>query len=49
MPLFASVPAGVVQALAQRMVLRHVPAGDRVYHVGEAGDALYFVETGEIK
>lgn len=49
MPLFASVPPGVAQALAQRMVLRHVPAGDRVYRVGEAGDALYFVETGEIE
>ncbi|MGL4650986.1 MAG: cyclic nucleotide-binding domain-containing protein, partial [Caldilineaceae bacterium] len=49
MPLFAAVPPGVVQALAQRMALRHVPAGDRVYRVGETGEALYFVEMGEIE
>jgi CRP-like cAMP-binding protein len=49
MPLFASVPAGVVQSLAQRMTLRHVPAGDRLYRVGEVGDAFYVVESGEIE
>lgn len=49
MPLFAEVQPAVMQALAQRMVLQHVPAGDRVYRVGEAGDALYFVEQGEIE
>ncbi len=49
MPLFADAPAPVMQALAQRMVLQHVPAGDRVYRVGEAGEALYLVEQGEIE
>jgi len=49
MPLFAAVPPNIVQALTQRMAMRHVPAGDRVYRVGELGDALYFVETGEIE
>lgn len=49
MPLFADAPVPVMQALAQRMVLQHVPAGDRVYRVGEAGEALYLVEQGEIE
>ncbi len=49
MPLFADAPVPVMQALAQRMVLQHVPAGDRVYRVGEGGEALYLVEQGEIE
>ena len=49
MPLFADAPVPVMQALAQRMVLQHVPAGDRVYRVGEAGEALYLLEQGEIE
>lgn len=49
MPLFAEVPQPVMQSLAQRMVLQHVPAGDRVYRVGESGDALFLIEQGEIE
>jgi CRP-like cAMP-binding protein len=49
MPFFAALPPQVVQAIAQRMVLQHVPAGERVYRVGEAGDAFYLVESGEIE
>jgi CRP-like cAMP-binding protein len=49
MPIFAEVPPNVVQAMAQRMVVQHVPAGDRVYRIGEAGDALYLVEQGEVE
>ncbi|CAN5642181.1 hypothetical protein BH10CHL1_BH10CHL1_16610 [soil metagenome] len=49
MPLFAEVPPQSMQALAQRMVLQHLPAGERVYRIGEAGDALYLIESGEIE
>jgi CRP-like cAMP-binding protein len=49
MPIFAEAPQHVIQALAQRMVVQHVPAGDRVYRIGEAGDALYMVEQGEVE
>lgn len=49
MPLFAELPQHVMQALAQRMVLQHAPAGDRVYRIGESGDAFYLVEQGEIE
>jgi CRP-like cAMP-binding protein len=49
MPLFAEVPPQSLQAIAQRMVLQHIPAGERVYRIGEAGDAIYMVEHGEIE
>ncbi len=49
MPLFAEVPPQSLQAMAQRMVLQHIPAGERVYRIGEAGDAIYMVEHGEIE
>ncbi|MFN8495139.1 MAG: cyclic nucleotide-binding domain-containing protein [Caldilineaceae bacterium] len=49
MPLFAEVPPQSMQAIAQRMVLQHVPAGERVYRIGESGDALYLIENGEIE
>ena len=49
MPIFAELPPQTLQAIAQRMVLQHVPAGERVYRVGEAGDAMYLIESGEIE
>jgi CRP-like cAMP-binding protein len=49
MPIFVDVPPLSMQAIAQRMVLQHVPAGERVYRVGESGDALYLIESGEIE
>jgi CRP-like cAMP-binding protein len=49
MPLFAEVAPQSLQAIAQRMVLQHFPAGERVYRIGEAGDAIYFLENGEIE
>ncbi|HHY56737.1 MAG TPA: cyclic nucleotide-binding domain-containing protein [Chloroflexi bacterium] len=49
MPIFAQLPPATLQAIAQRMVLQHVPAGERVYRVGEVGDAMYLVESGEIE
>lgn len=49
MPIFAQLPPATIQGIAQRMVLQHVPAGERVYRIGEAGDAMYLVENGEIE
>lgn len=48
MPMFADTPPQIMQAIAQRMVLQHAPAGERVYMMGEAGDALYLIENGEV-
>lgn len=49
MPIFAEVPPNSIQAIAQRMMLQHVPAGERVFRVGETGDALYLIESGEVE
>ena len=49
MPIFAELPPQVLQQIAQRMILQHVPAGERVYRIGEAGDAMCLVEAGEIE
>ena len=49
MPIFTQLPPATIQAIAQRMVLQHIPAGERVYRIGESGDAMYLVENGEIE
>lgn len=49
MPIFVELPPQTMQAVVQRMVLQHVPAGERVYRIGEAGDAMYMIENGEIE
>ncbi len=49
LPIFAEIPPATMQAMAGRLMLQHVPAGERVYRVGEAGDALYLIEQGEIE
>ncbi|HIQ04073.1 MAG TPA: cyclic nucleotide-binding domain-containing protein, partial [Anaerolineae bacterium] len=48
LPLFADVPPEVLEAVAKRLVLRHVPAGDLVFRTGDPGDAMYLVESGEV-
>lgn len=49
MPLFDGLPPETLEAIVHRMVLQHAPAGERVYRVGETGDALYLIESGEIE
>ena len=49
MPIFADIAPQIMQAIAQRMVLQHAPAGERVYMLGEVGDALYLVDSGEVE
>jgi len=49
MPVFSELSADVLQIIAQRMVLQHISAGERVYRVGDGGDALYLIESGEIE
>ncbi len=47
--IFADLPAQTLHAIAQRLTLQHVPAGETIYRMGESGDALYLVEEGEIE
>lgn len=46
-PIFAQMSPENLQAIAQRLVLQHVPAGEPIYRAGEPGDALYLVDAGE--
>lgn len=49
LPLFADADREALEAIAQRLVLRHYPAGELIYTEGTPGDAMYFVEAGKIK
>lgn len=48
-PIFEEIPSHALQDVAARLVLRHVPAGERVYMMGDLGDGLYLIENGEIE
>ncbi|CAG0947187.1 putative NTE family protein [Anaerolineae bacterium] len=47
--LFSDVPAEALSALASRLVLRHFPTEEAIYTEGTPGDAMYIVESGEVK
>ncbi len=47
--LFTDVPTEALAALAGRLVLRHFPAEETIYTEGTPGDAMYLVESGEVK
>lgn len=49
MPIFESLPPQTLEAVARSMQLLHAAAGERVYRIGESGDAIYFIESGEIE
>ncbi len=49
MPLFADADRDALQAIAERLVLRHYPAGELIYGEGTPGDAMYFCEAGRVK
>lgn len=49
MPVFDDLSDDVLDTIAGEMVLQHISAGERVYRIGEGGDALYMIETGEIE
>ncbi len=48
-PIFATMGAQNLHAIAQRLVLQHVPAGETIYQAGGSGDALFLVDDGEVE
>jgi CRP-like cAMP-binding protein len=48
-PIFANMGAANLHAVAQRLVLQHVPAGELIYRAGDSGDALFLVDEGEVE
>jgi len=49
MPLFAGLSEDSLLAVAQRLLLRHIPAGELIFSEGTPGDALYLIDTGEVE
>ena len=49
MPLFAGQSREVLLAVAERMVVRYVPAGEMVFSEGAPGDSLYVIDSGQIE
>lgn len=49
LPLFQDADRGALNAIAERLVLRHYPAGELVYAEGTPGDAMYFCDSGRVK
>jgi CRP-like cAMP-binding protein len=47
--LFADVDSEALGDLTGRLVLRHFPAGELIYAQGTPGDAMYFIEAGEVQ
>jgi CRP-like cAMP-binding protein len=48
-PLFTTLPEEVLKAVAHRLLVQFVPKGEMVFNEGDAGDALYMIEAGEIE
>lgn len=48
-PLFADLPPDVLSKVGQRLVLQHYPQGELVFSLGDPGDSLYVIESGEVK
>jgi CRP-like cAMP-binding protein len=49
MPLFTDLDREELDSVASCLLLRHVQAGDVVYASGEAVDAMYFIESGQVE
>jgi CRP-like cAMP-binding protein len=49
MPLFADLTEDVLWAVSERLLLRHVPAGEMVFAEGAPGDALYLIDSGRVE
>jgi CRP-like cAMP-binding protein len=49
MPLFSGLPQDVLLAVAERMAVRYVPAGELVFAEGSPGDSLFVIDSGQVE
>jgi CRP-like cAMP-binding protein len=47
-PLFSELPQEGLEDTAARLILRHIPAGQAIFNIGNPGDALYIVDSGQV-
>ena len=48
-PLFADLSRDGLQGISKRLLLRHVPKDEWIYAEGTPGNALYIIESGQIR
>ena len=48
-PLFGQLEPSNLHAIAQKLVLQHVPSGEGIYRLGDRSDALFLVDEGEVE
>jgi CRP-like cAMP-binding protein len=49
MAIFAELPDEVLWAVADRMLLCHIPAGESIFEEGTPGDSLYVIDSGQVE
>ena len=49
LPLFANLERQEMDTVAACLLLRYVQSGDTIYAPGDPGDAMYFVESGQVE
>ncbi|MBI5030713.1 MAG: cyclic nucleotide-binding domain-containing protein [Chloroflexi bacterium] len=47
--LFNDVPTDALSVLTSRLVMRHFPANEVIYAEGTPGDAMYIVDSGQVR
>ena len=48
-PLCADLPRDALQGISKRLLLRHVPKDELIYAEGTPGNALYIIESGQVR
>ena len=48
-PLFSQLEPSNLHAIAQKLVLQHVPSGESIYRLGDRSDSLLLVDEGEVE
>jgi len=49
MPIFANLSREALDDVAVHLLLQHIPIGEVIYSPGDSGDAMYFVESGQVE
>lgn len=49
MPLFSGLTEEILLAVGERLLLRHVPAGEMVFAEGASGDSFYLIDSGQVE
>lgn len=48
-PIFAELEPTHLQAIAQQLVLQHIPAGEPIYRIDDNSDALFLIDQGQVR